>query len=130
MGTPQYMNEVKKIHESGGFGSKGYNYDWKEEEAGKNILRTHTTAISSQMLYKMATSKEGFKPFKYFSIDRVFRNETLDATHLAEFHQIEVQIHFSDLKRQQFLIGGDRRSRFDVRRPDWGSLPILQEARH
>ena len=28
-------------------------------------------------------------PAKYFSIDRVFRNETLDATHLAEFHQIE-----------------------------------------
>lgn len=26
---------------------------------------------------------------KYFSIDRVFRNETLDATHLAEFYQIE-----------------------------------------
>lgn len=26
---------------------------------------------------------------KYFSIDKVFRNETLDATHLAEFHQIE-----------------------------------------
>ena len=26
---------------------------------------------------------------KYFSIDRVFRNESLDATHLAEFHQIE-----------------------------------------
>lgn len=30
-----------------------------------------------------------FTPAKYFSIDRVFRNETLDATHLAEFHQIE-----------------------------------------
>lgn len=30
-----------------------------------------------------------FKPGKYFSIDRVFRNETLDATHLAEFHQVE-----------------------------------------
>jgi len=26
---------------------------------------------------------------KYFSIDRVFRNETLDAKHLAEFHQAE-----------------------------------------
>lgn len=39
------------------------------------------------MLYKLA--KEGFKPSKFFSIDRVFRNETLDATHLAEFHQIE-----------------------------------------
>lgn len=33
--------------------------------------------------------QNGFKPAKYFSIDRVFRNETLDATHLAEFHQIE-----------------------------------------
>jgi len=30
-----------------------------------------------------------FKPVKLFSIDRVFRNETLDATHLAEFHQVE-----------------------------------------
>lgn len=34
-------------------------------------------------------SQEKFTPAKYFSIDRVFRNETLDATHLAEFHQIE-----------------------------------------
>lgn len=33
--------------------------------------------------------KGGFKPVKYFSIDRVYRNETLDTTHLAEFHQIE-----------------------------------------
>ncbi len=39
------------------------------------------------MLFKMA--RDGFKDCKYFSIDRVFRNETLDATHLAEFHQIE-----------------------------------------
>ena len=33
--------------------------------------------------------QETFKPVKYFSIDRVFRNENLDATHLAEFHQME-----------------------------------------
>merc|ERR1712050_709622 len=33
--------------------------------------------------------KGHFTPQKYFSIDRVFRNETLDATHLAEFHQVE-----------------------------------------
>ncbi|KAF7697508.1 putative phenylalanine--tRNA ligase alpha subunit [Cucumispora dikerogammari] len=26
---------------------------------------------------------------KYFSIDKVFRNESLDSTHLAEFHQVE-----------------------------------------
>ena len=39
------------------------------------------------MLYKLA--QEGFRPAKYFSIDRVFRNEAIDRTHLAEFHQIE-----------------------------------------
>ena len=65
-----------------------YQYDWKLEEAQKNILRTHTTAVSARMLYKIG-QQEKFTPVKYFSIDRVFRNETLDATHLAEFHQIE-----------------------------------------
>jgi phenylalanyl-tRNA synthetase alpha chain len=44
------------------------------------------------MLYKLAEESkgpQGFKPMKYFSIDRVYRNESLDATHLAEFHQVE-----------------------------------------
>jgi phenylalanyl-tRNA synthetase alpha chain len=82
-----YMERVKRIHSVGGYGSVGYGYDWKIEEAQKNLLRTHTTAVSARMLYSLA--KNGFKPVKYFSIDRVFRNETLDATHLAEFHQIE-----------------------------------------
>ncbi|KAF7661382.1 hypothetical protein LDENG_00262690 [Lucifuga dentata] len=83
-----YLQRVKKVHSEGGFGSQGYKYDWKIEEAQKNILRTHTTAVSARMLYKLA-QQEKFSPVKYFSIDRVFRNETLDATHLAEFHQIE-----------------------------------------
>jgi len=83
-----YLERVKKVHSEGDFGSQGYKYDWKIEEAEKNILRTHTTAVSARMLYKLAQEKE-FRPVKYFSIDRVFRNETLDATHLAEFHQIE-----------------------------------------
>lgn len=83
-----YLQRVKKVHAEGGYGSQGYKYDWKIEEASKNLLRTHTTAVSARMLYKLAQQPE-FKPSKYFSIDRVFRNETLDATHLAEFHQIE-----------------------------------------
>lgn len=82
-----YMERVKNVHSHGGYGSQGYGYDWKVEEAKKNLLRTHTTAVSARMLYALAQG--GFKPAKYFSIDRVFRNETLDATHLAEFHQIE-----------------------------------------
>ncbi len=31
-----------------------YRYDWKEDEARKNILRTHTTAVSARMLYEVA----------------------------------------------------------------------------
>ncbi|OMJ71033.1 hypothetical protein SteCoe_30854 [Stentor coeruleus] len=84
---PEYVQRVKTMHESGDETSIGWNYNWSLQEAEKNILRTHTTAVSSRMLYKLA--QEGFRPKKYFSIDRVFRNENLDATHLAEFHQIE-----------------------------------------
>ncbi|KAK3919432.1 Phenylalanine--tRNA ligase alpha subunit [Frankliniella fusca] len=82
-----YLEKVKEVHSCGGYDSQGYGYDWKIEEAQKNLLRTHTTAVSARMLYRLA--QEGFRPVKYFSIDRVFRNETLDATHLAEFHQVE-----------------------------------------
>jgi len=42
----------------------------------------HTSSTSSG-------KQGGFRPAKLFSIDRVFRNETMDATHLAEFHQVE-----------------------------------------
>ncbi|PWA58998.1 phenylalanyl-tRNA synthetase [Artemisia annua] len=82
-----YVARVKQIHESGGHGSRGYKYDWKREESNKNLLRTHTTAVSSRMLYALA--QKPFVPKKYYSVDRVFRNEAVDRTHLAEFHQIE-----------------------------------------
>ena len=96
----EYMQRVKQTHELGGEGlpaeyaaeSRGWRYDWSEEESRKNLLRTHTTAASSRTLYAIADEmrKGGeFRPQKYFSIDRVFRNEALDATHLAEFHQVE-----------------------------------------
>ncbi|KAK3043508.1 hypothetical protein RJ639_002087 [Escallonia herrerae] len=82
-----YVERVKQIHESGGYDSRGYGYVWKREEANKNLLRTHTTAVSSRMLYLLA--QQPFAPKRYYSIDRVFRNEAVDRTHLAEFHQIE-----------------------------------------
>ena len=89
-----FVQRCKQMHSNGGAGSKGWRYDWKESEARKNIMRTHTTAVSARMLYQLAydiktNTKKVFTPKKYFSIDRVFRNETLDKTHLAEFHQIE-----------------------------------------
>ncbi|KAI0939807.1 Phenylalanyl-tRNA synthetase, beta subunit, cytoplasmic, variant 2 [Taiwanofungus camphoratus] len=112
-----YYSRVSKVHEQGGYGSTGYRAPWSEEETRKLLLRTHTTASSASMLYKLAAAcrgesadtsvdkeaahpgssrgdakkdgDDGFKPAKLFSIDRVFRNETMDATHLAEFHQVE-----------------------------------------
>lgn len=52
------------------------------------------------MLHKLAARKgpDGRPPpARYFSIDRVFRNETVDNTHLAEFHQVEGIIADYDL---------------------------------
>lgn len=79
--------KVRDVHEKGGYGSIGYRYPWSEAEAKKLVLRTHTTAVSSHVLNKLA--EEPYRPAKYFSIDRVYRNEAVDATHLAEFNQVE-----------------------------------------
>ncbi|CEH12159.1 phenylalanyl-trna synthetase alpha chain [Ceraceosorus bombacis] len=84
-----YLKKVTQVHEEGGFGSTGYRYPFSREVTEKLVLRTHTTAVSSAMLYQLANAPGGFKPAKLFSIDRVFRNEAVDATHLAEFHQVE-----------------------------------------
>ena len=104
-----YYERVSGVHEHGGFGSIGYRAPWSDAESHKLLLRTHTTASSAHMLYKLAArcrgespmdddaisgtttgrSNDGFRPAKLFSIDRVFRNETMDATHLAEFHHVE-----------------------------------------
>lgn len=85
----KYYEKVRTVHESGGFGSIGYRAPFSEDETRRLVLRTHTTATSAQCLYEIANNAEGFKPAKLFSIDRVFRNEAVDATHLAEFHQVE-----------------------------------------
>ncbi|KAH3679859.1 hypothetical protein WICMUC_000602 [Wickerhamomyces mucosus] len=90
----KYFNDVKRVHEEGDFGSIGYRYPWREEETLKLVLRTHTTAISAHILKQLAQDP---KPARLFSIDRVFRNEAVDATHLAEFHQVEGVIADYDL---------------------------------
>lgn len=88
----EYWDNVRDVHQDGKFGSIGYRYPWTAEESQRLVLRTHTTSISAAVLHKLASQKgpDGRPPpARYFSIDRVFRNETVDATHLAEFHQVE-----------------------------------------
>jgi len=80
------VHEVKKSHEEGVGGSKGWDYKWDEEEAKRLVLRTHTTCLSSQTLAKL---KPQDLPAKFFAIGKCFRNETLDWSHGFEFNQTE-----------------------------------------
>ncbi len=79
------VDKVKSMHEDGGdTRSRGWGYDWSEEEAEKAVLRTHTTVASIRYL-----SEHPEPPVKAFSVDWNFRSEKSDATHLSEFIQIE-----------------------------------------
>ncbi|KYK24586.1 hypothetical protein AYK26_03350 [Euryarchaeota archaeon SM23-78] len=81
------VETVKQTHETGWTtGSTGWKYKWDEEEAKKNVLRTHTTCLSAQTLTKL---KKEELPAKFFALGRCFRNETIDWSHLAEFNQTE-----------------------------------------
>ncbi|CRG93351.1 phenylalanine--tRNA ligase alpha subunit, putative [Plasmodium gallinaceum] len=96
----EYIENIRRVHTHGDYGSFGWNYNWRLDESKKNVLRTHTTANSCRVLFNLAKEykKKGrIIPKKYFSIDKVFRNENLDSTHLAEFHQIEGLIIDKDL---------------------------------
>ena len=50
----EYWDNVHEVHEKGKYGSLGYRYPWNEDEALRLVLRTHTTAISANMLHKLA----------------------------------------------------------------------------
>ncbi len=85
----KYVQAVKATHENGWkTGSTGWNYDWSKNIAKKCLLRTHTTAATVRQLKELAKDTSQL-PKKVFCIDRVFRNEKVDRTHLAEFQQIE-----------------------------------------
>ena len=80
------VEAVRKSHESGVAGSKGWQYAWSEDESRKAVLRAHTTGLSARML---AGLKEKDLPAKFFAIGKVFRNETVDWSHGFEFYQAE-----------------------------------------
>jgi phenylalanyl-tRNA synthetase alpha chain len=80
---------VKATHENGGdSGSLGWRYKWDENIAKQTVLRTHTTSTTMRRLAQFYKNNDK-TPIKVFCIDRVFRNENLDKSHLAEFTQIE-----------------------------------------
>ena len=75
----------KAIHEHGGeTGSTGWGGSYSTEVSQRPLLRTHTTVNTIQYLAEHPT-----EACRVFSVDRVFRKEAIDRTHLPEFHQIE-----------------------------------------
>jgi len=81
----ELIKKIGIVHEKGGeTGSKGWRYKFDYEEAKKALLRTHTTVNTIRYI-----AQHPEPPAKVFSIERVFRRENIDATHLPEFHQIE-----------------------------------------
>jgi phenylalanyl-tRNA synthetase alpha chain len=81
------LHNIQKAHEGGVDDSKGWEYDWDEEDAKKVLLRTHTTSLSARKLRELRNTKEF--PAKYFALGKCFRNETVDWSHGFEFNQTE-----------------------------------------
>jgi phenylalanyl-tRNA synthetase alpha chain len=95
----EYKDKVCAMHEHGGeTESTGWGSKWSEEIACKNVLRTHTTAVTIKYL---ADNPDA--PVKAFSIDRAYRRETIDPTHTPEFEQLEGVIMDKDMSFSNLL---------------------------
>ena len=94
------VKAVKKAHEQGVGGSRGWKYKWNEEEAKKIVLRTHTTCLSAQTL---ANLKKQELPAKFFAIGKCFRNETIDWNHGFELLQTEGIVIDKDVNFRHLL---------------------------
>ena len=76
---------VAATHEGGWkTGSRGWGYSWRVEEARRLVLRTHNTVLTVRAL---SESKE--RETRVFAVSKVYRNESLDYKHLAEFYQMD-----------------------------------------
>ena len=80
-----FLTQVSLAHEHGWkTGSTGWGYSFEPTRTHRLVLRSQGTAVSARTL--AAGPKV---PGKYFSIARCFRYDQVDATHAADFYQIE-----------------------------------------
>ena len=95
----QLVQEVALVHENGGTtGSTGWGSTFSKTEGERALLRTHTTVNTIRYLYHHPQP-----PCKVFSLERVFRNEDIDTTHLPEFYQIEGIIYEEKANFKQLI---------------------------
>ena len=83
------LERVERAHREGvGDDGEGYHSPWSEDFARAIALRGHTTSLSMRYLSGDAIG-DLEPPERFFSVEKVYRNDTLDPTHLLEFYQIE-----------------------------------------
>ena len=73
---------------------RGWKGDWSVEASEQAMLRTHVTSVSSRQIQEIVGSvmkgtSDFNLPLKFFSLGRVFRNESIDYKHLADFYQTD-----------------------------------------
>jgi phenylalanyl-tRNA synthetase alpha chain len=65
--------------------SRGWGYSFDKERTTRCVLRSQGTVLSARWLAR----KDLKNPGKYFAMARCFRYDTVDATHAADFFQVE-----------------------------------------
>ncbi len=96
------LNKVKQTYINGIKGGYGYGKEFDEEESKRIILRGHTTATTFRYLYYVISKNPNLN-YRFFSVDKVFRNETVDVTHLKEFYQIEGVVYEDNLTLRSLM---------------------------
>ncbi|MFB6085746.1 MAG: phenylalanine--tRNA ligase subunit alpha [Halodesulfurarchaeum sp.] len=93
----ELLERVERAHREGvGADGEGYHSPWTREFASELALRGHTTSLSARYLSGEQVG-DLEPPQRYFSVEKAYRNDTLDATHLLEFFQIEGWVMAEDL---------------------------------
>ncbi|MFB6111285.1 MAG: phenylalanine--tRNA ligase subunit alpha [Halobacteriaceae archaeon] len=97
------LERIEAAHREGvGPDGEGYHSPWTEEMARTVDLRGHTTSLSMRYLSGLADG-DIEPPARYFSVQKAYRNDTIDATHLLEFFQIEGWVMAEDLSVRDLM---------------------------
>ncbi|NUE01341.1 phenylalanine--tRNA ligase subunit alpha [Halorubraceae archaeon YAN] len=97
------VERVEDAHRNGvGEDGDGYHSPWSRDFAEAIALRGHTTSLSMRYLSGYAGA-DIEPPKRYFSVEKVYRNDTLDPTHLLEFFQIEGWVMAEDLSVRDLM---------------------------
>ncbi|GGL45691.1 phenylalanine--tRNA ligase subunit alpha [Halocalculus aciditolerans] len=97
------VDRVEDAHRNGvGPDGDGYHSPWSEDFSRSLALRGHTTNLSMRYLSGEQIG-DLEPPERYFSVEKVYRNDTLDSTHLLEFFQIEGWVMAEDLSVRDLM---------------------------